>query len=89
MEFEYDHNKSVSNLEKHGISFDEAQKIWNDSFRIEIPARTSDEKRSLVIGNIEGIIWSAIITIRENSTRIISVRKARKNERQIYFSSGI
>ena len=89
MEFEYDHNKSVSNLEKHGISFDEAQKIWNDNYRIEIPARTSDEKRSLVIGNIEGIIWSAIITIRENSIRIISVRKARKNEKQIYYSPGI
>ena len=89
MEFEYDHNKSVSNLEKHGISFDEAQKIWNDSFRIDIPARTSDEKRSLVIGNIEGIIWSAIITMREDSIRIISVRKARKNERKIYFSPGI
>jgi uncharacterized DUF497 family protein len=89
MEFEYDHTKSVSNLEKHGISFEEAQKIWNDSFRIEIPARTSDEKRSLVIGSIDRIIWSAVTTLRENSIRIISVRKARKNEKQIYYSPGI
>ena len=83
MEFEFDHLKSASNLEKHGISFDEAQRIWNDSFHIEIPARISDEKRTLVIGNIEGIIWSAIITMREDSIRIISVRKARKDEKQI------
>lgn len=89
MEFEYDPVKSASNLEKHGISFDEAQKIWKDSFRIEIPARISDEKRALVIGNIDGIIWSAIITMREDSIRIISVRKARKNEKQIYYSPGI
>lgn len=89
MEFEYDNNKSVSNLEEHGISFDEAQKIWDDSFRIEVPARTSDEIRTLVIGNIGGNIWSAVITMRENSIRIISARKARKNEKQIYYSSGI
>jgi uncharacterized protein len=80
MEFEYDHNKSVSNLEKYGINFEEAQNIWDDNYRIEISARTSDEQRSLVIGSIDRIIWSAIITIRKNSIRIISVRKARKNE---------
>jgi len=86
MEFEFDSNKSQSNMRKHGIDFREAQALWDDSDLIEIPARTSDEPRFLVVGKISGEHWSAIITWRREKIRIISVRRARKEEIDIYES---
>lgn len=82
--FEFDARKSSSNKKKHGICFLEAQEIWNDSDRIEIPAKTEDEQRFLVIGKIKGKHWSAVITYRNSKIRIISVRRSRKEEIEIY-----
>ncbi|MCP5051891.1 MAG: BrnT family toxin [bacterium] len=86
MKFEFDANKSESNNRKHGIDFVEAQTLWEDPDYIEIPARTVDEPRYLVVGNISGRLWSGIITYRGEKVRIISVRPSRKEEVQIYES---
>lgn len=86
MDFEYDPAKSASNKLKHGIDFNEAQLLWNDLNRIEIPARISDETRVVIIGKIQNKHWAAVITYRERRIRIISVRRARENERDIYES---
>lgn len=75
---EYDIEKSKSNLEKHGIDFEDAQSLWLDPNLIEISAKTVDEPRSLVIGQITGKHWSAVITYRKSYIRIISVRRSRK-----------
>jgi uncharacterized DUF497 family protein len=88
MEFEFDEAKSESNEVKHGIDFQAAQALWNDIDRIEIPARTDDEPRFLVIGRIGGRVWSAVVTPREQRTRIISVRAARRKEIDIYESKN-
>jgi uncharacterized DUF497 family protein len=71
--FEFDEKKSQTNLEKHGIDFVDAQRLWDDPDLLEIPAKTVDEPRSLVIGVISGIHWSGVITYRGNRLRIISV----------------
>ncbi len=84
MEFEFDSNKSRSNKSKHGIDFLEAQAIWEDPDRLEVSARTQGERRFMLIGMIGRNIWSAIFTCRENRVRIISVRRARKEEVQHY-----
>ena len=60
MEFEFDEAKSQSNREKHGIDFVEAQELWEDPQRLEVPARTDDEPRYLVIGKIGDKHWSNI-----------------------------
>ena len=86
MEFEFDSRKSRSNKEKHGIDFLQAQALWEDSDIIEIPAKTADEPRYLVVGKIAGRHWSAIITYRDEKIRIISARRARKEEIEIYES---
>ena len=86
IKFEFDADKSAANLEKHGIDFVQAQTIWKDADYIEIPLKTADEMRFLVIGMIEGKIWSGIITYRGESVRIISVRRSRKEEIAIYES---
>lgn len=87
IEFEFDQDKSRSNLEKHGIDFHAAQGLWNDSDLIEIPAKTSDESRSLVIGMLYGKHWSGVITYRGSTIRIISVRRSRKSEVELYESA--
>ena len=85
--FEFDPIKSATNKIKHGIDFEESIKLWNDPNRIVIEARTVDEKRFMMIAELNGTIWSAIYTVRIESTRIISVRRSRENEKEIYFSS--
>ena len=87
MEFEFDDKKSSSNKAKHGIDFKQAQKLWDDPDLIEIPVKTSDELRFLVVGKIADKYWSGIITYRNDKIRIISVRRARKEEVNIYESS--
>ena len=85
MHFDFDPAKSASNRAKHGIDFVEAQMLWTDTDRIQIPARSMDEPRVLVIGRIAKALWSATVTYRhEDTIRIISVRRARKEERALY-----
>jgi uncharacterized protein len=84
MKSEFDPGKSIANQGKHGIDFLQAQAIWDDADFIEIPLKTADELRFMVIGMIEGKVWSGIITYRGESIRIISVRRSRKEEIEIY-----
>jgi len=84
MEFEFDSGKSIGNRKKHGIDFIEAQALWDDPDFIEIPTETSDEPRFVIIGKIAGKYWSAIVTYRGEKTRIISVRRSREKEIDIY-----
>jgi uncharacterized DUF497 family protein len=86
MEFEFDKGKSETNKKKHGIDFIEVQALWNDSDRIEIPAKTIDENRLLIIGKVSDKCWSAIITYRKEKIRIISARRSREEEIEIYES---
>jgi hypothetical protein len=84
MVFEFDPRKSEQNRAKHGIDFVEAQQLWNDSNLLEIPARTEDETRFVVIGQIDRKHWSAVITYRSDVIRIISVRRSRVEEVSLY-----
>lgn len=84
--FEFDVSKSESNLQKHGIDFIEAQALWSDSNLLEIPAKTLDEPRFLVIGVIEQKHWSAVVTYRNRNIRLISVRRSRDEEVTLYES---
>jgi len=87
MKFEYDINKSKSNKIKHGIDFEEAQKLWQDPYAFEIPSLNSkDEDRFLVLGQIDLKNYTAIITYRETNIRIISVRRSRTKEIKLYES---
>jgi hypothetical protein len=89
MIFEFDPGKSAMNNKKHGIDFYQAQALWDDPDLIEIPAKIADEPRFLIIGIIAGNHWSAVITYRGDSVRLISVRRSRKEEIGIYESEGI
>ena len=89
MNFEYDQDKSLSNKDKHGIDFIDAQTLWNDPWLLEIPAKTTDEPRYLVVGKIADKFWSSVITYRNGNIRLISVRRSRKQEVELYESFGV
>ncbi len=82
--FSFDRRKSNANKKKHGIDFVQAQALWLDDARIEIPARTHDEARFLVVGKIKNVHWSAVITYRGEEVRIISARRSRREEVELY-----
>ena len=87
MNFEFDASKSKANREKHGIDFVEAQQLWEDEDRLEITARTEDEPRYVLIAVLSQKLWSVFFTYRKGSIRLISVRRARKEERKLYYES--
>ena len=89
MAFEFDPRKSAANLAKHGIDFVEAQRMWEDPDRLEIPARTEDEPRWLIIGRIDAKLWSAVVTSRGDAIRLISVRRSRDDEVALYEGKEI
>jgi uncharacterized DUF497 family protein len=90
MRFDYDENKSQTNLQKHGIDFVDAQNLWRDPKGIVVPARTTgDEVRYALIARHEGKCHVAIFTLRDDIYRIISVRRCRKNEEKNYDNTSI
>ena len=82
--FDFDDAKSRSNKAKHGIDFVEGQALWLDDLLIEIPVSTTDEPRFLLVGRIGDKHWSAVVTYRGGTVRIISVRRARDEEVALY-----
>jgi hypothetical protein len=89
MPFEYDPHKSETNRAKHGIDFEQAQALWDDEAYLEIPAKNLDEPRFLVIGKINGKHWSAVITYRGENIRIISARRSRDEEIDLYENESL
>ena len=88
MEFEWDDAKNQINKTKHGIDFHTASYLWNDGNRVEIQASYPLENRSILIGKIDKKLWTVIFTRRGNTIRIISVRRARKQEAKLYGQKG-
>jgi uncharacterized DUF497 family protein len=84
MEFEFDAGKSASNKEKHGIDFVEAQMLWRYAQSLDLDAQSKDEPRYARIGKINEIHWIAVYTVRRHTIRLISVRRASKDERRLY-----
>ena len=83
MEFEFDPWKSETNKAKHGIDFVEAHVLWK-SKHVVLGAKDALEKRYMVIGTIGTEHWSAIITYRGATIRIISVRRSTPSEIDTY-----
>ena len=84
MKFEWDVDKIKVNLEKHGIDFEAAKNLWLDENRVEIHAPYPVEDRNILIGKQHERLWAAVYTIRGDMIRIISVRRARRREVDLY-----
>jgi uncharacterized DUF497 family protein len=86
LEFDWDPDKNERNISKHGISFDEATDVFVDPRRVEFLSLRGDasEVRKLVIGSRGGDVLAVIFTDRVGTKRIISARRASRNERRKY-----
>ncbi|VXD12664.1 conserved hypothetical protein [Planktothrix serta PCC 8927] len=88
MQFEWDVNKNAQNLKKHGISFEEAQEIFDGLVFTAIDERFDygEEIREISIGAIQGVVIVTVVhTERSGIIRIISARKATRQERETYY----
>lgn len=89
MQFEWDDEKEKINIVKHGIDFTTAARVFKDENRLELYDEThSDtEDRYITIGIIDGIAYLVMVvyTEREEAIRLISARKATKQERRMYY----
>ena len=89
MDFEWDQAKAESNLRKHGISFSAATRVFDDAWAIERPDARNDygEDRFILIGEASGEVLVVVFTERVEGLRIISARRASKNERVQYYGN--
>lgn len=87
MEFEWDKSKAASNLSKHGVSFDEAQTVFDDTLYIDFydPDHSYNEHRYIIVGqSAQNRLLVISYTERGNVIRLISARKATRKERETY-----
>ncbi len=87
MQFEWDKEKAAGNLKKHGVSFEEAETVWNDYFYVDLfdDEHSIEENRFLIIGESEGKrLLIVSYTERESRVRIISARELTAKERKDY-----
>ncbi len=84
VKFEYDQNKSLSNLQKHGIDFEKAKELFHSDVAVADGHSVKDEIRLAAVGKIDGKFYTVVYTYRQSAVRIISARRSRKNEEKLY-----
>ena len=91
MVFEWDENKNKINKKKHGVSFEVAVRFFLDDRRIEkidFAHSTADEERINIIGRVADLLILFVVsTDRNGKVRIISARRAEKNEEEEYYGN--
>lgn len=86
-EFEWDENKAVANLSKHGISFDEAKTVFDDPFYVDFydPDHSYEQHRYIIIGQSQrNHLLIVSYTEQKNAIRLISAREVTRKERETY-----
>jgi uncharacterized DUF497 family protein len=86
LRFEWDESKSLSNLQKHGISFKSAIELFLNPHITSLVKDNVGEEGFLTIGKFENKTYAAVFTLRQGKIRLISVRRARKTEEDYYGS---
>lgn len=87
--FEWDEKKNKTNEEKHGISFEDARKVFDDPNRIQYINAKEAEKRFITVGKVIKFIVAVVYTVRLGVLRIISARQARKHEINDYLENKL
>jgi hypothetical protein len=88
VDFEWDPTKADSNLRKHGVTFLKAIGVFQDASRQDQPDTSNDfgEERWITLGRVEQIVLHVVYTQRAENIRLISARKATRNEQRIYWN---
>ena len=85
MKFEWDERKRQLVLEKHGIDFRKAIDVFTGD-AVFVQARSDVEHRKLAIGLLDGVLIAVVFTMRDEDIRLVTARRARKNERRAYHA---
>lgn len=86
MKFEWDENKRKLNLAKHGIDFKDAQQIFDGiTFTFQDERYNYGEDRYITVGVLRGTVVIAAHTESDDVIRLISIRKATKNEQKLFY----
>ncbi|MBQ4495187.1 MAG: BrnT family toxin [Selenomonadaceae bacterium] len=87
MLFEWDDEKAAINWRKHKVDFNDATKVFADENRVEWldEYHSDDEDRYITVGKVDEILF-VVYTEREDVTRLISARRANKQERRKYYA---
>ena len=90
VQFEWDDNKAAVNLAKHGVSFERARLVFSDPFGVGTYDTRDDydEDRFTQVGMVEGVLLFAAYTERDERIRIISARRATRDEQDDYFQQN-
>ena len=86
--FEWDDAKAAANIKKHGVSFEAAQLVFGDPNPAEKDDPDLDEERSLITGMANSVLLTVCYTERQSRIRIISARRANRNEQDSYFTQA-
>lgn len=81
--FEWDEDKRRLSLKKHGLDFRDAAEIFDTEY-LRLPGRNDIEIREIAVGYLNGTYMAVVFTMRDEVIRIITVRKARRDEREAY-----
>ena len=87
MEYDWDKNKAVANLSKHGVSFEEAKTVFDDSLYVDFhdPDHSFGEHGFILLGeSAQGRLLFVSYMERNNGIRLISAREAALSERKAY-----
>ncbi|MCA1566655.1 MAG: BrnT family toxin [Acidobacteria bacterium] len=87
MELEWDETKAAANLSKHGISFDEAQTVFNDPLYVDFydPDHSFEERRYIIVGESQrGRLLLVSYAERDDVVRLVSAREVTRAEREVY-----
>jgi uncharacterized DUF497 family protein len=82
-DFEWDESKRLANIDKHGIDFLDAAEVFTLPF-LQIDGRSEVEKRSIAVAPVNGVMMAVVFTVRDGVYRLISARRARRDERERY-----
>jgi uncharacterized protein len=85
MAYQWNRDKALANLRKHGIDFADAVSVFSDDLAITIPDERFDEERFITMGiDAFGRVLVVVYMLRDNEIRLISARKATQQERRQY-----
>jgi uncharacterized protein len=89
MRFEWDERKAEQNVAKHAVPFEYAARVFLDPHRLdnEDARRDYREERRLTVGRIEWLVYAVAYTMRGDTTRLISARKANRREQRRYYEA--
>ena len=86
MQYEWDEAKRLSNLVKHGLDFLDAWRVFASAHLVVPSVKSGAERRVLAVGMVENCLVSVIYTLRAKNLRIISFRRASREEKEAYHA---